>query len=99
VYVSTPEQPQLWRYDATDQSITKPDGKVRIQVFDKVKVLITLDESAKHAPKVAYACVEPQLSSSSASSDDAMKVDKEQNKKRLAETDAVRSQIKKARKE
>lgn len=59
-------------------------------------VEISLDESKKQAPKVVYRCVDPPLSSPSAN---ARVETGAESKKRLAEAQLFKSEIKKARKE
>ena len=69
-------------------------------MFDKVKVLISLDETKKNAPKVVYDCVDPEISPKPPASS-TLEVDMSDaaSRKRLAEAELLKKQIKKARKE
>lgn len=47
--------------DKTTQAVTSPDKSITLQVFSKVKVEISLDESKKHNPKVVFKCLDPPV--------------------------------------
>jgi len=51
----------FWNLDRQHQAIVSSDGKVTLQVFGRVKVEISLDETRVHAPKVVFKCLDPPL--------------------------------------
>jgi hypothetical protein len=52
---------QFWTLDKATQSVSSPDKSITLQVFGKVTVEISMDDSKKHAPKVVFKCLDPPL--------------------------------------
>lgn len=75
------------------------------KVFDKVKVRISLDVSKKHAPRVVYESISPLLAdalsidTNSNNSDNMILSSDPEARKRVAEAQLLRKELKKARKD
>eukprot|EP01125_Pyxidicula_operculata_P004297 TRINITY_DN1650_c0_g1_i1.p1 TRINITY_DN1650_c0_g1~~TRINITY_DN1650_c0_g1_i1.p1 ORF type:complete len:1014 (+),score=302.63 TRINITY_DN1650_c0_g1_i1:51-3092(+) len=79
---------ETWNYKEDRRGIKSPDGKYKIDIFDEVRVEITLDDSRIHAPRVVYRCINPPVSkpskiTSSSSSSDSMLVDDPKDEKKV----------------
>jgi len=62
VYLTKSETSKaMWKYDGDKKKITSPDSKYNVQVFDKVQIQITLDESRVHTPQVVFLCIDPPI--------------------------------------
>jgi exosome complex exonuclease DIS3/RRP44 len=89
-----------WQYSSDEQSVLSPDASIKVKVFDKVRVRISLDETKKQSPKVVYECIDPPISPAENGTKSIpannMQID---SKKRLAEAELLKKQLKKARKE
>eukprot|EP01127_Copromyxa_protea_P018391 TRINITY_DN5788_c0_g1_i1.p1 TRINITY_DN5788_c0_g1~~TRINITY_DN5788_c0_g1_i1.p1 ORF type:complete len:166 (+),score=48.38 TRINITY_DN5788_c0_g1_i1:83-580(+) len=56
---------QFWTLDKNTQSVTSPDKSIQLQVFGKVTVEISMDETKQHSPKVVFKCLNPPIHQSS----------------------------------
>lgn len=52
---------EFWDLNKTTQAVTSPDKKHTLQVFGRVTVEVSMDESKPHAPKVVFKCLNPPL--------------------------------------